>query len=146
MGDPGFLKALDDLRALHLSKGHDYANEADPLLNYVNSAHDARVEPWRSAFLRLSEKYHRFCNLLDKNEEPQHETLDDTLMDMAALALIVRSLRARTKPSLGMTNPKLGLPEKIPTTTVAMCYLPASSPPFVIKRACCAQGDGDDGA
>lgn len=95
MGDPGFLQALDELRALHLSKGHDYADSTDPLKNYVQSSRDGGVEPWRGAFLRFSEKYHRFCNLIAKNETPNFESLDDTLMDLAALALIVRSLRAR---------------------------------------------------
>ena len=94
-GDPGFLAALDELRALHLSKGHDYADETDPLRNYVESARDAGIEPWRAAFARLSEKYHRAVNLLKKCEEPKHESLDDTFMDLAAMSLIVRSLRKR---------------------------------------------------
>lgn len=94
-GDPGFLAALDDLKALHISKGHDYADSTDPLKNYVQSAKDSGVEPWRAAFLRLSEKYHRVVNLLNKVEEPNHESLDDTFMDLAAMSLIVRSLRAR---------------------------------------------------
>lgn len=94
-GDPGFLLALDELKALHLSKGHDYADSTDPLKNYVQSAKDGGVEPWRAAFLRLSEKYHRVVNLLNKLEEPNHESLDDTFMDLAAMSLIVRSLRAR---------------------------------------------------
>lgn len=94
-GDPGFLAALDDLKALHLSKGHDYADSTDPLKNYVQSAKDSGIEPWRAAFARLSEKYHRVVNLLNKLEEPNHESLDDTFMDLAAMALIVRSLRAR---------------------------------------------------
>lgn len=94
-GDPSFLAALDELRALHLSKGSDYANAADPLRNYVESSHDCGVEPWRGALLRLSEKYHRITNLLAKGTTPNHESIDDTLMDLAALALIVRSLRRR---------------------------------------------------
>lgn len=100
-GDPGFLAALDDLKALHLSKGGDYADASDPLKNYVCSARDGGVEPWRAAFLRMSEKYHRVVNLLNKSEEPNHESLDDTFMDLAALALIVRSLRARVTSPQG---------------------------------------------
>jgi len=100
-GDPGFLAALDDLKALHLSKGHDYADTSDPLKNYVQSARDGGVEPWRAAFLRLSEKYHRVVNLLNKHEEPNHESLDDTFMDLAAMSLIVRSLRARVNRAQG---------------------------------------------
>ena len=94
-GDPGFLAALDTLRALHLSKGSDYADAADPLRNYVVSGTDNGIEPWRAAQIRLSEKYHRLVNLTRKGVPPQHEGLDDTLLDLAALALIVRSLRAR---------------------------------------------------
>lgn len=96
-GDPDFLAALDDLRALHLSKGGDYADLADPLKNYVQSSQDCGVEPWRGALLRLSEKYHRIVNLLAKQTTPNHESIEDTLMDLSALALIVRSLRRRAQ-------------------------------------------------
>ena len=94
-GDPDFLAALDELRALHLSKGADYADVADPLRNYVESARSAGLEPWVAAWLRLAEKFHRFANLTRKGGPPQHEALEDTLIDLAALALIVRSLRRR---------------------------------------------------
>lgn len=95
-GDPRFLQALDELRALHLSKGHDYADAGDPLRNYQVSADDNGVPAWRAAQLRLSEKYHRLMNLTRGGERvPNHESLDDTLLDLAAMALIVRSLRAR---------------------------------------------------
>ena len=94
-GDAAFLASLDELRALHLSKGSDYADCADPLRNYVASAQDCGLQPWHAALLRLSEKYHRITNLLRKGTAPKHEAIDDTLMDLAALALIVRSLRRR---------------------------------------------------
>lgn len=95
-GDPQFLAYLDELRAMHLSKGGDYATEADPLLNYVTSAADNGLPAWRAAQLRLSEKYRRLVNLTLDGRQPNHESLDDTLMDLAALALIVRSLRKRS--------------------------------------------------
>jgi hypothetical protein len=101
-GDPRFLEGLDDLRALHLSKGHDYADAGDPLRNYQVSADDNGVPAWRAAQLRLSEKYHRLCNLTRGTERaPNHESLDDTLLDLAAMALIVRSLRARGPHAYG---------------------------------------------
>ncbi len=122
MGDPGFLKSLDELRALHLSKGHDYADAGDPLRNYVVSAQDIGLEPWQSAAVRLGEKYHRFCNLITKAEAPNHESLDDTLMDMAAIALIVRSLRARVQvPAVFVSNERATYHDGL----------------------CCSQGDGD---
>lgn len=94
-GDPGFLRALDALRALHVSKGGDYADTADPLRNYTVSAADNGVPAWRAAQMRLSEKYHRLVNLTKDGRSPNHESVEDTLMDMAALALIVLSLRQR---------------------------------------------------
>ncbi|MCR4374170.1 MAG: hypothetical protein NUW22_04915 [Acidobacteria bacterium] len=94
-GDPGFLKALDELRELHKSKGGDYADKADPLRNYAVSATDNGLPAWRAAQVRLSEKYHRLVNLTLDGRAPNHESVDDTLMDLAALALIVRSLRTR---------------------------------------------------
>lgn len=94
-GDQRFLGYLRELEALHLSKGGDYASVEDPLLNYVTSASDNGLPAWRAAQLRLSEKYRRLINLTTDGRAPNHESLDDTLMDLAALALIVRSLRAR---------------------------------------------------
>jgi hypothetical protein len=100
-GDAMFLDGLDELRQLHLSKGHDYADAGDPLRNYQTSADDNGVPAWRAAQLRLSEKYHRLCNLTRGSERvPHHESLDDTLLDLAAMALIVRSLRARERARL----------------------------------------------
>ena len=99
-GDPKFLQGLDELRALHLSKGADYADAGDPLRNYQVSADDNGVPAWRAAQLRLSEKYHRLMNLTRGGERvPNHESLDDTLLDLAAMALIVRSIRARVSAS-----------------------------------------------
>ena len=94
-GDPKFLAALDELRELHLSKGGDYADLDDPLRNYAVSAKDNGIQAWRAAQLRFSEKYHRLINLSKDGREPNHESLDDTLLDLAALALIIRSLRGR---------------------------------------------------
>jgi hypothetical protein len=94
-GDHRFLGYLDELKAMHLSKGGDYASEDDPLLNYVTSAADNGLPAWRAAQLRLSEKYRRLVNLTLDGRAPNHESVEDTLMDMAALALIVRSLRSR---------------------------------------------------
>jgi hypothetical protein len=96
VGDPSVLRDLEALKALHLSKGHDYADASDPLKNYVQSGKDAGIEPWRVAFARFSEKYHRVVNLLAKGDAPNHESLDDTFMDLAAMALIVKSLRSRS--------------------------------------------------
>lgn len=96
MADAHFLQALDELRALHISKGQDYADAADPLRNYTVSGADNGLPAWRAAQLRLSEKYHRLVNLTRGHERaPQHESVDDTLMDLAAMALIVRALRHR---------------------------------------------------
>lgn len=94
-GDPKVLEYLTELRNLHVSKGGDYASEREPLLNYVTSAEDNGIPPWRAAQLRLSEKYRRLMNLTLDGRTPNHESVDDTLMDIAALALIIRSLRSR---------------------------------------------------
>jgi hypothetical protein len=111
-GDPDFLAGLDELRALHLSKGGDYADTVDPLRNYVNSSMDAGIEPWRGALCRMNEKYHRITNLLNKGGDPNHESIEDTLMDLAAIALIVRSLRRRVtaRPTGSSRGPLQGLP------------------------------------
>lgn len=112
-GDPIFLQALDELRALHLSKGADYADEADPLRNYQQSADDNGLPAWRAAQLRLSEKYHRLMVLTrGEGRVPNHESLDDTLIDIAAIALIVRSLRRREPRSVSGVTSRPTLPAR----------------------------------
>ena len=106
-GDPTFLRLLDELfpvieqeiaalRALHLSKGADYADASDPLRNYAQAAADNGLPAWRAAQTRLSEKYHRLTNLTKPDSPiPQFESVADTYRDLAALALITLALRTR---------------------------------------------------
>jgi hypothetical protein len=151
-GDPRFLQALDELRALHLSKGHDYADAGDPLRNYQQSADDNNIPAWRAAQLRLSEKYHRLCNLTRGPERaPQHESLDDTLLDIAAIALIVRSLRAReaTRDAGPATHQDTGLTGSVsvvvgppPDYTSRWRFPPVLRPYAVIDDAAELAADG----
>jgi hypothetical protein len=91
VGHAGYLALLDEMRALHVKKAQDYGTNHDPLANLRASA-DVGIEPWRSAWLRAKDKVKRidaFC----VNGVLANEGVEDSLMDLAAYALLALALR-----------------------------------------------------
>lgn len=68
------------------------ADLAERIRTYTVSASDNGIPAWRAAQMRLSEKYHELIHLTKADSELDHERVTHTLLDMAALALIVKSL------------------------------------------------------
>jgi hypothetical protein len=94
-GSPEYLKLLDDMRSLHVNKNAGYAGagNTDPWANFRMSEAFG-VAPFLGVLTRMSDKYIRITNLVkDPTNERVGESLDDTLMDLAAYALIAICLR-----------------------------------------------------
>lgn len=94
-GSPEYLKLLADMRDLHIAKNAGYAGAGneDPWANFRMSEAFG-VEPFKGVLTRMSDKYIRITNLVkDPSNERVGESLDDTLMDLAAYALIAICLR-----------------------------------------------------
>lgn len=94
-GSPEYLKLLADMRQLHINKNAGYAGvgNVDPWANFRMSEAFG-VEPFLGVLTRMSDKYIRITNLVkDPSNEKVGESLDDTLMDLAAYALIAICLR-----------------------------------------------------
>lgn len=81
---------IEDMRKLHIRKNAGYAGSANPdaWANFRMSE-EFGVSPFLGCMVRLSDKYIRIGNLL-KNplDEQVGESVRDTLMDLAAYALI----------------------------------------------------------
>lgn len=85
-GDPRYLALLDEMRALHCKKCADYGTEGDPFQNIRNSK-DFGIPPWLGAVLRGNDKMQRLKAFATKGNL-QNESVEDSLMDLAAYALI----------------------------------------------------------
>jgi len=85
MSHPQFQALLDELAALHHSKDHDYSPDA-PLSNFRRSE-KLGVDPFRGVLVRMSDKWSRIEHL-SSGRIPKHESLRDSLIDLAGYALI----------------------------------------------------------
>lgn len=85
-GHPGFLRLLDEMRELHCKKAADYGRGADPLANCRASA-EFGVPAWVGVMIRAADKMHRVKSFL-QNGDLRNESVEDSLMDLAAYALI----------------------------------------------------------
>lgn len=92
-GDPAFLALLDDMRALHIAKSRGYAGQnADTWANF-REAQGFGVSPLDGVLVRMSDKYIRVKSLRSNPKNDMvGESIKDTLMDLAAYALIALCL------------------------------------------------------
>lgn len=87
-----FRAALNEVWAMHLSKSRDYGSATDPLANIRNGADFVGIEPWRAAMVRLSDKVTRLATF-NRTGRLSHESVEDTLLDLSAYALLCLVLR-----------------------------------------------------
>lgn len=90
---------LEDMRTLHIKKNAGYAGQDNPdaWANFRMSE-AIGVSALDGCLVRMSDKYIRVTNLRkDPTNEQVGESLDDTLMDLAAYALIAICLRREQK-------------------------------------------------
>ena len=86
MRNPAFGLLLDEIKALHDSKNHDYADEADPLSN-LRRSEAFGIPAWKGVLVRLSDKWSRLEQLAN-GKAPKHESLRDSLIDNAVYSLL----------------------------------------------------------
>jgi len=96
-GHPMFYELLDRLAEIHSKKNQDYGN-GNPLGNFMGVL-PLGVDPFMGVLVRLSDKWSRICTLAQKGGQGQvkDESITDTLMDMAAYALLAIVIRAETQ-------------------------------------------------
>jgi len=82
-----FMRALDEVRQMHLAKSRDYGSETDPLANIRNGAAFVGIEPWRGCMVRIADKVQRLRTYC-RTGRLVHEGVRDTLLDLSAYSLL----------------------------------------------------------
>ena len=90
-----YLDLCDELKAIHLKKSHDYGNGKDPLGNF-EQAKDWGLTPYQGIMIRIGDKIARLQSFLIKGEL-KNESVDDTLTDLAAYALLAKVILRRER-------------------------------------------------
>lgn len=85
-GDPEYLAILDDMRTLHQKKAADYGSDSDPFAN-IRRAESIGIPAWKAAWVRALDKVGRIDRFCVKGSLV-NESVDDSLMDLAAYSLI----------------------------------------------------------
>jgi hypothetical protein len=94
--NPAFNALIDEIRALHESKNHDYTPDSDPLAN-LRRARQFGIDPFLGVLVRLSDKWSRI-EQLTSGKTPKHESLRDSLIDNAVYSLLAVLLLDERKP------------------------------------------------
>lgn len=85
-GDPRFHQLLQEMAALHEKKAADYGDREEPLAN-IRSSTNLGIPPWKGVLLRMNDKMTRL-NSFAKKGSLQNELMEDSLVDLAAYALL----------------------------------------------------------
>lgn len=96
----GYLGLLDELAQMHASKSHDYGSSDDPLANIRKGAAFVGIEPWQAAMVRLSDKVTRIESY-NRTGRLCHESVEDSLLDLASYALLALQLKREAASSNG---------------------------------------------
>ena len=94
-GHPGFLKILDEIREMHRRKVADYGQGEDFFAN-VRASEKVGVPAWVGTMIRANDKMVRIQSFI-QNGELKNESVEDSLLDLAAYAIIALALRREGK-------------------------------------------------
>ena len=76
------------IKDILISKNQDYAGDKDPFYN-LTSCEKRGIASTEVGFLvRMSDKFNRLENLLKQDKEPNNESINDTLSDIAGYAIM----------------------------------------------------------
>ena len=89
-GHPEFLRILKEMSDLHKKKSADYG-VADGIFLNIRQSSDWGVEPWVGAMVRAGDKVVRL-KAAASGSELKNEGVEDSLMDLAAYAMIALAL------------------------------------------------------
>jgi len=92
-----FDRVLDKMAKISDSKRHDYASTDDPFLNFTQVA-DISVLTYDQVFMVwVVTKVVRLGQLVGQDKEPNNESIDDTIIDLANYAALWAGLRLRNE-------------------------------------------------
>jgi hypothetical protein len=90
-GSPEYFKLLDEMKELHAKKSADYGRGVDPFAN-VRASTEFGVPAWVGVMIRANDKMHRIKSFI-QNGDLANESVEDSLKDLAAYALIALVLK-----------------------------------------------------
>jgi hypothetical protein len=96
-GHPEYLSLLRELRDLHCKKSADYGRGHDPFAN-MRASQAFGIAPWIGAMIRANDKMHRIQSFL-QNGSLANESVEDSLKDLTAYALIALALFREHRPT-----------------------------------------------
>jgi hypothetical protein len=93
-GAPLFPLHLRDMLLLHVKRNRAYVGttDPDPLANYVRAGAVIGVPGWKAALMRMGEKMARLSNVAIHPENVDEESVMDTALDIAVIALLFLDL------------------------------------------------------
>ena len=89
--NPRFERLLQLMNKVHNSKNEDYAFDGSPYSNFEEAADYAGVTVPEVFDVLLGVKQARLKQLRASGKEPQHESVQDTLVDRAVYAALAAS-------------------------------------------------------
>jgi len=99
--NPDFDAVLTQMGAVHDAKNEDYADGENPYSNFEGVARIVGVPVDQVFQTMIGIKMERLRQLVGTNKEPNFESIDDTILDMANYAAIWLSWRRRQQFNAG---------------------------------------------
>ncbi len=92
-----FYACVDNMRKTMLSKGDDYAN-ADRLSNFKLAGAICGITAEQQCLSLIAVKVARLGSLLSGGKTPNNEGIDDSLLDLANYAILLKMIRVEGTP------------------------------------------------
>lgn len=74
------------------SKSNDYADGSDAFTNFKTAAQIAGISPHQTLLTLLGMKLSRLTQLIGKGKQAQHESVEDTLLDLINYIVLLRGM------------------------------------------------------
>lgn len=105
-----FSNALDILftkcKSLLTSKGQDYSDKDNTFVNFETSATVAGTTREQSCMVLIGTKCSRLRELLIKAKEPNHESVEDTIVDLACYVALLYGMVQENNAAAQVVIPK----------------------------------------
>jgi len=87
-----FERIVNEIRDIQLSKGGDYAN-ADRLSNFKLAGEITGIGVELNCLNMIATKVARLGVLLNTKEQPNNESIDDTMLDLISYSILLKMIR-----------------------------------------------------
>lgn len=103
-----FDEVLNEMQDVHDKKNADYASDEDPFSNFTGVASATGLSVDMVFFTMIGIKVMRLKELVGVGKDPNFESVDDTILDLANYAAIWKAFRARGNEPLDTIHMVVG--------------------------------------